>query len=109
MPRRMTMKPATRWIKLHVLIIVSTIAVFGFSAFGFSVADARSFYAPPGAKTESKKREDARKRTLYNRHRARQMLHDDLKYREAESAFRYRDELRKLEIEKKRRELDKNR
>lgn len=103
------MRPTTRWIKLHVLIILSTIAVFGFSAIDVSVAEARSFYAPPGAKTDSKKREEARKRTLYNRHRAGQMLRDDLKYREAESAFRYRDELRKLEIEKKRRELDKDR
>lgn len=103
------MKSTVQWKRVHTVVILIVIALFGISMFGFSFADARSIYSPPGAKTESKKREDTRKRTLYNRHRAQQMLHDDLKYREAESAFRYRDEMRKLEIEKKRRELEKGR
>jgi len=88
---------------------LTILVLFGISSLGVGTAEARSFYLPPGAKTESKKREDTRKRTQYNRQRARQMLHDDLKYREAESEFRYREEKRRLELEKKRRELEKDR
>ncbi|MDY0350495.1 MAG: hypothetical protein RBR09_04505 [Desulfobulbaceae bacterium] len=103
------MQPGKRWQRLGSGVILTILVFFGISSLGIDSVEARSFYLPPGAKTESKKREDTRKRTRYNRQRAQQMLHDDLRYREAESEFRYREERRKLELEKKRRELEKDR
>jgi len=101
------MKSSKQWKRLHTVVILTVIAVFGIGTLGISSADARRYYVP-GSKTETKKREEARERVRYNRYRAKQMLYDDLNYREAESDFRYRDQKRKLEIEKKRRELERD-
>lgn len=81
-------------------LTVAIIVTFGCSLFGISLANARSFYSPPGHKTDDYKRKQSRERSEYNSYRARDMLYNDLQYREMKSRYEYNDAKRKLEIEK---------
>jgi hypothetical protein len=82
--------------------LTKVLTIIGLLLFTISTAEARSFYSPPGHKTEDYQRKQARERSEYNNYRAREMLYNDLQYREMESRYKYNDTKRKLEIEKMR-------